>query len=89
MSSYLAKRVCTLCKTGIGDEIHALFDCQHEEIKTYRNKYLTNIKTVSPQINLLTNTDKLFYILKATDIDIIQITCEWLRKIDTFYKKSL
>ena len=81
-------RICTLCNSGIGDEVHAIFECRNKEIIILRDTYLTRIKTISPQINELTNNGKLLYLLKASDHDIIRITCQWLCKLDHTYKTS-
>jgi hypothetical protein len=81
-------RICTLCKTGVGDEIHALFECQNEEIKSYNAQYIARMEIISSQIAHLSDKDKFIYIMKGIDLDILQITCEWLCKINNLYKKN-
>lgn len=81
-------RICTFCKTGVGDEIHALFECQNEEMKSYNDQYIARMEVISSQISHLSNKDKFIYIMKGIDLDILKITCEWLCKIDNLYKKN-
>ena len=49
------------------------------------------ILTNSPQINSLSDTDKLLYLLKGVDTEIINTTGEWLYNTnsDQAYKKQL
>ena len=79
-------RTCTKCKTGIGDEWHVLFICQDLDIKAFRDKYLSDITIISPQISQLSDKNKFIYILKASDTDIISLTCDWLQQIDNSFK---
>ena len=58
-------RICTLCKTGVGDEIHALFECKNEEMKSYNDQchqYIARMEVISSQISHLSNKDKFIYI---------------------------
>jgi hypothetical protein len=41
-------RTCDLCKSGIGNEFHFLFKCEHPEIKELRLKYIPTYYTTNP-----------------------------------------
>ena len=47
-------------------------------ITGFRKKYMGRILKISPQINSLPDADKLLYLLKGVDTEIINITGEWL-----------
>ena len=46
-----------------GDEIHALFICSDTVIKSIRDKFMTKIISFSNQFSVLSNNDKLLYML--------------------------
>ena len=82
-------RICTLCKTDIGDELHALFQCKNAEIQILNDKFMTQIQTITPQIKQLPKYSAFLYLLKGTDTDIIPITGEWLYHVNKLYKKHI
>ena len=41
-------RICTLCKSNIGDEFHLLFKCTYQNIVVLREKFLPSYYTVNP-----------------------------------------
>ena len=47
-------RLCPLCKTCVGDEIHALMECKSDELKNIRSAYLPKIKTLLPDLESMT-----------------------------------
>ena len=74
----------------VGNEIHAIFKCQNDDITGFRKKYMGRILKISPQIiDSLPDADKLLYLLKGVDTEIINITGEWLYNIDQAYKKRI
>ena len=75
------QRLCTFCKSHVGDELHVLFECEHGTIKNINTTYHNEITKISNQFHNLSNESKLNYILGATDKDIIPTTSEWLTKI--------
>ena len=81
--------MCTLCSSEVGNEIHTKFKCQNHYITGFRKKYMGRILKNSPQINSLPDADKLLYLLKGVDTEIINITGEWLYNIDQAYKKQI
>ena len=81
--------MCTLCSSEVGNEIHAMFKCQNYDITGFRKKYMGRILKISPQINSLSDADKLLYLLKGVDTEIINITGEWLYNIDQAYKNEM
>ena len=40
-----------LCKTGLGNEFHFLFICDHPEIKRFREKYVPQYYIANPSEN--------------------------------------
>ena len=82
-------RMCTLCSSEVGNEIHAMFKYQNDDITGFCKKYMGRILKISPQINSLSDADKLLYLLKGVDTEIINITGEWLYNIDQAYKKRI
>lgn len=83
------ERLCTKCNLGeVGDELHALFICNNVHIKAFRDKFLTRIIYISNQFLLLSNKDKLLYMLRSHDHDFLPYICEWFRKINEFYAIS-
>ena len=73
----------------MGNEIHAMFKCQNYDITGFRKKYMGRILKISPQINSLSDADKLLYLLKGVDTEIINITGELLYNIEQAYKKQI
>ena len=80
------QRLCTFCKSHVGDELHVLFECEHGTIKNINTTYHNEITKISNQFHNLSNESKLNYILGATDKDIIPTTSEWLTKINQLFK---
>jgi len=81
------ERLCTKCNLGkVGDELHALFICNDVVIKSLRDKYLTKIICISNQFPMLSDKDKLLYMLRSHDHDILPNLCEWFKKINDAYK---
>ena len=73
----------------MGNEIHAMFKGQNYDITGFRTKYMGRIQKISPQINSLSDADKLLYLLKGVDTEIININGEWLYNIYQAYKKQI
>ena len=69
------ERFCTLCKEKgldlVGDEIHAALHCKTFEDQ--RNKVLKNITKKVPNFNVLSDRDKLIYMLTCESDEISQI----------------
>ena len=82
-------RVCTLCHSGVGDELHAMFYCPHLELALPRSKFLTLIYSISPQISILPPNDQMLYILAAVENDLLSATSSWLVHINKIYKDNL
>lgn len=47
------ERVCTLCRTGLGDEFHYVALCNHDLVTELRNKYIPGYYTANPNVNKL------------------------------------
>ena len=80
------ERLCTFCKSHIGDELHVLFKCKNPSIGNVNQKYLDLIKNICNQFAKLSDESKLQYILKAIDKDILKITGKWLTEINILFK---
>ena len=56
------ERKCTKCNLGVlGDEVHALFVCDNDELNKTRITYLDQIIIKSPQFQRLSHNDRLLY----------------------------
>ena len=42
--------ICHLCHSSIGNEFHYLFQCQHQQIRDLRNKYIANYYVINPNM---------------------------------------
>jgi len=72
------KRICSLCNTKLGNEYHALMECESEELKNIRTRHLNDMNKISPALQHLSQKDKFIYIMKCQDKDLIQSTCQWI-----------
>ena len=79
-------RVCTQCHSGVGDEEHALFHCNADNILSIRRKYSSIIYNITPQLAHFSHSEKLFYLLKGHDKDLILPTSMWLSQIVKAHK---
>ena len=79
------ERTCTLCKSSVGDEIHALFLCKSDTLYDIRQIYMKQIADISPQIFVLSDKDKLYYLPKGIDTEITPIFGKWLCEINKAY----
>ena len=68
------QRICTFCKSHVGDELHVIFECEHGTITNINTTYHNEITKISKQFYTLSNESKLNYIIGATDKDIIPTT---------------
>ena len=82
-------RECTICRAGVGDELHAMFYCLNEKLTLLRSKFLQLIYSVSPQINILSPNEQMLYILAAVEDDLLSATSSWLIQIDKMYRDIL
>ena len=82
-------RICNICKVGVGDEFHVLFQCQNNEVRNLHDVFMARINIISPQISKLQDNDKFLYFLRATDSDITPIFENWLCKVNAIFKKTI
>ena len=82
-------RLCTLCKNGIGDEMHALFICDNSELRSLRDNFLNQITKIYSPLSILDNHNKLTYLLGGCDANINFLFGKWLHGITTVYKSVL
>ena len=80
------ERTCTLCKLSVGDEIHALFLCKSDTLYDIRQIYMKQITDTSSQIFVLSDKDKLYYLLKGIDTEITPIFGKWLCEINKAHR---
>ena len=67
------ERTCTLCKSSVGYEIHAPFLCKSDTLYDIRQTYMKQIYDISSQIFVLSDKDKLYYLLKGIVTEITPI----------------
>ena len=79
-------RVCTVCDSGVGNESHVLFECQHIDLKGIRDNFFDKIIKIIPQIVYFSDYDKLLYLLNATDKTTNVLLAQWLSKINVIFK---
>ena len=53
------QRLCTFCKSHVGDELHVLFECEHGTIKNINTTYHNEITKKKIQ------TNSIIYLMKA------------------------
>ncbi len=81
-------RKCILCRTSIGNEFHALFECTDSKLQELRNNHMAIITKISYQLSKLSNKNKLLYFLSGSDPTIIPTVGKWLCEINQIYKKQ-
>ena len=74
-------RICPLCCNGIGDEHHYIFECEDQNMKNTREKYMSNIHKKSPQLEVISSAEKFKYILMCKDESLIKDTGDLFLKI--------
>lgn len=79
-------RICPKCKAAIGNELHALFQCQEPHLKDINMHHINKILNISDQISNLPDACKLLYLLKASDNDVNHIFAKWLEQVNNLYK---
>ena len=82
-----SQRICTLCKMGIGNEYHAMFNCRF--LKPIQEKFIKEIGIVSNKFSLLPDKNKMMYMLAGHDKSITPLVCKWLTVINDAYKKQI
>lgn len=82
----IQERFCSKCNNRfLGDEVHALFNCNNINIQSLRAKFLTRIFQISHQLSYFDDKGKLSYFIQGHDQDIMPIVSEWFRKLDEIY----
>ena len=80
-------RICTMCDTNIGTEKHALFDCSDPQLHNLKSHYWVKILGISNQLEYLSNSDKLLYLVSGCDANLVPITESWLEDINNVFKQ--
>ena len=81
------KRWCLFCRKTVGNEFHVTMICKNKTLLSMREKYLTRIQALSPQINALPQTCQFLYIVSGNDMSLNPIICQWLGDIDKAHKE--
>ena len=87
------ERICTHCKSDIGDELHAMFYCNDTHLSSLRF-YFTNLiyrDCRQPRVLSLksyTNmTLELKYLLMGNDKNVTISTKDWIKEVNDYYKQ--
>ena len=72
------ERICNLCGNGIGDEVHYLFICQNQDIKSIREKVIPKYYIRYP------SQKKLSYMMMYCHVELYRNMSTFLRKIVKF-----
>jgi hypothetical protein len=62
-------RICNLCKNNIEDEVHFLITCPL--LEKFREPYIKNIKETYKNFSLLSDENKIIWLLSSEDKQII------------------
>ena len=54
-----SERICPFCQSGLGNEIHVMFQCESPIIRNINDKYMNVIMRTSRQIDTLSDEGKL------------------------------
>ena len=79
-------RLCPLCKTCVGDEIHALMECKSDELKNIRSAYLPKIKTLLPDLESMTETQQFYCLMKCANMLIVPLVAKWVDLCNNKFK---
>ena len=83
---YREDRLCPLCKTCVGDEIHALMECKSDELKNIRSAYLPKIKTLLPDLESMTETQQFYCLMKCANMLIVPLVAKWVDLCNNKFK---
>ena len=80
-------RLYPLCKTCVGDEIHALMECKSDELKNIRSAYLPKIKTLLPDLESMTKTQQFYCLMKCANyMLIVPLVAKWVDLCNNKFK---
>ena len=65
--------------------IHYIHICKSDTLYDIRQIYMKQIADISPEIFVLSDNDKLYYLLKGIDTEITPIFGKWLCEINKAY----
>ena len=82
------KRICIMCNKALGNEIHAMFRCTHPAIKNVTTRFLGEILDICPQLRNFSDKDRMVYLLKGSDTNILHPLFSWLGECNAVYKKA-
>ena len=68
----------TLCKSKLGNEYHVMMECESDQLRALRVKYLNEIIQICHTLGNLSDKQKFMYIMNCHDIDLTQSTCKWI-----------
>ena len=76
-----------MCDTNIDTEEHALFDCSDLQLHNLKSHYCDKILGISNQLEYISNSDALLYLLLSCDANLIPITESCLEDINKVFKQ--
>jgi hypothetical protein len=82
-------RICPICKTGLGDELHLLFKCNHEEMIIMRHTFIQNILPIKRDLNQFPIKEQFYYLLSCKDHDTTPIVADYVWRSQLLYNKII
>ena len=80
-------RNCDICKSrNIGDEKHYLTECLNAGMVEVRQKFISDIKTLCPQMTAFSTKNIMTYCIAMKDEKIQKITAEFIKNLFKCYK---
>ena len=83
------ERLCPLCKTGIGNELHYLLDCPNPKLVSARNAIIEQIGCAYPEFHTLNKDRQVRFILNGEDRDKVKYAGTLCAKILKVFKDEL
>ena len=82
-------RLCTLCHKGLGNEYHALMECDDRILFNMREIFMKEISTVSLEFRHMDKINQFWHIISAQEGVILPHVIKWISQINDEYKKKV
>ena len=80
------RRLCTLCKSDVGDEFHCIMICNSVPTQGLRDAYCNSIFDIQAQLKHFDKMSFFKYIMSCSDDSIVHITAKFLNELMKAYK---